>query len=106
MPSYDQIVELCKKCIRTRAIQNGVYGQLVKGPNGNTMFLPAASYRCYDSLYYAGTYGFYWSRTLDYDPGSACRLYFGSGNEYDYMYWYVTARCYGFPVRAVRVSQN
>ena len=104
MPSLEQIQELCNSCTWQWTQRNGVYGQLVTGPNGNTMFLPAAGYRGYDSLYLAGSHGYYWSRTLDSSyPGYACSLNFYSGNWY---YWHGNDRILGFTVRAVRVSQN
>ena len=36
----------------------------VEGYAGNTIFLPAAGYRGGTSLYYAGSYGLYWSSSL------------------------------------------
>ena len=35
------------------------------GPNGNSIFIPAAGYRSAHSLYDVGEYGFYWSSTPD-----------------------------------------
>ena len=100
MPSEEQIQELCNNCTWQWTQRNGVYGQLFTGPNGNTMFLPAAGTRWYESLYDVGSYGHYWSRTLYSSyPSSAYRLYFSSG---PWSYWYYT-RYYGFAVRAVRV---
>ena len=104
MPSYDQIVELCNSCSWQWTQRNGVYGQLVTGPNGNTMFLPAAGYRWDDSLSDAGSDGYSWSRTLNSSgPRNAFSLYFGSGG---WGYWISNYRYNGFTVRAVRVSQN
>ncbi len=82
MPSVEQIQELCENCTWTWTQRNGVNGQLVTGPNGNTMFLPAAGYRWNESLYYAGTVGYYWSRTLvASSPYAAFDLYFYSGKS-------------------------
>ena len=103
MPSVEQIQELVNSCTWQWTQRNGVNGQLVTGPNGNTIFLPAAG-DCWDeSLNNAGSHGYYWSRTLypDYS-GSAYYLYFNSWN----VYWYDYDRDLGFTVRAVRVSQN
>ena len=106
MPSYDQIVELCNSCSWQWTQRNGVYGQLVTGPNGNTMFLPAAGYRWDDSLSDAGSDGYSWSRTLNSSgPRNAFSLYFGSG-DWGWGYWISNYRYNGFTVRAVRVSQN
>ena len=102
MPSVDHIQELCDNCTWTWTQRNGVNGQLFTGPNGNTMFLPAAGFRLGESLYSAGSGGYYWSRTLlsDY-PSGAYHLYFNSG---DWGYGNGRSRVYGHPVRAVRVS--
>ena len=101
MPSQEQIGELCSNCTWTWTQRNGVNGQLVTGPNGNTMFLPAAGGRRDESLYYAGTYGFYWSRTL-YPDNSDHASYLGVYSGYVYGdIWY---RDLGLSVRAVRVS--
>ena len=100
MPSLEQIQELFDKCTWQWTQRNGVNGRLVTGPNGNTMFLPAAGYWV-ESLGGAGSWGFYWSRTLypDYSFG-AYELLFGS----ERMYWGYDNRGDGLSVRAVRVS--
>ncbi len=101
MPSVEQIQELCHNCTWQWTQRNGVNGQLVTGPNGNTMFLPAAGFRWYESLYYAGSFGHYWSRTLDAGgPGNAYNLDCYSGG---WGHWDTGFRYYGFSVRAVRV---
>ena len=103
MPTLDQQTELQTKCTWTWTTQNGVSGRLVTGPNGNTLFLPAAGYRIDSSLYNAGSWGNYWSRTLyNNSPNGAGSVYFHSDN----VYCYYNNRSYGFTVRPVRVSQN
>ena len=101
MPSLAQIQELCYFCSWQWTTRNGVNGSLVTGPNGNTMFLPAAGNRWADVLEDAGSAGYYWSRTL-YSSNSFCAygLFFGSGEDG----W--SGRADGYTVRAVRVSQN
>lgn len=101
MPSQEQIQELCDNCTWTWTQRNGVNGQLVTGPNGNTMFLPAAGIRWSESLYNAGSYGYYWSRTLYSSPHNAYGLDFYSGY---WGYWSYDHRYRGHTVRAVRVS--
>ena len=99
MPSLEQIRELINCCSWQWTMRNGVNGQLVTGPNGNTMFLPATGNR--QKLYHldAGV-GFYLSRTLKSDrPHDACGLYFGS----DGWIWGYGPRKYGQTVRAVHV---
>ena len=101
MPSLEQIQELVNSCTWQWTSRNGVYGRLATGPNGNTMFLPAAGYRYAGSLGNAGSWGGFWSRTLYSSyPNFAYYLYFYSGS----VYWGYYDRGYGFTVRAVRVS--
>ena len=102
MPTTEQQRELVENCTWTWTQQNGVNGRLVTGPNGNIIFLPAAGYRWDESLYNAGSGGYYWSRTLDSSYSDyAFYLNFYS----DGVYWYSGYdRNYGHSVRAVRVS--
>ena len=80
MPTGEQQRELVEKCTWTWTTSNGVIGQLVTGPNGNTIFLPAAGHRTVDSLDDAGSGGFYWSRTIVEDwYHRAYTLYLNSG---------------------------
>lgn len=62
MPSYEQMLELYHNCTWQWTQRNGVNGQLMTGPNGNTMFLPAAGVRMDDLLYNVGSEGCYLSR--------------------------------------------
>ena len=77
---------------------NGVNGYKVTGPNGNSIFLPAAGYRNDTSLSGAGSNGHYWSATPYSNSSHAYNLYFGSVN-YDWNFCY--NRYYGFTVRPV-----
>ena len=97
MPTMLEWSELIDNCSWTWAD----YGHVVTGPNGNSIFLPAAGYRDDSSLYGAGSYGIYWSSSLYTDnphfSGFSWILYFdsshvnrGYGN-----------RAYGNPVRPV-----
>ncbi len=101
MPSFDQIQELLDNCTMAWTTQGGVNGTLVIGPNGNTLFLPAAGYRDGTSLDYARSYGIYWSRSLGTrGSNSAYRLVFNADNRF----WYYDYRYYGRSVRPVRVK--
>lgn len=103
MPSVEQIQELCNNCTWQWANRNGVNGQLVTGPNGNTMFLPAAGCCEYGLFEGAGSDVFFWSRTLNSgQPSNAYALYFDSEGWGD---WHDSNdRHNGHSVRAVRVS--
>ena len=80
MPTWDEIKELKEKCSWVWTTVNGVNGYKVTGPNGNSIFLPAAGTRFDTSLDNAGSSAFYCSAT----PGSGCAmvyyLWFGSVN--------------------------
>lgn len=62
MPTKKQMDELRDFCSWQWIERNGVNGQLVTGPNGNTLFLPAGGYKNDSTLKIMGVYGFYWSR--------------------------------------------
>ena len=98
MPTYDEQKELRNKCTWTWTTQNGTNGYRVTGPNGNSIFLPAAGYRNDSDLNNAGSYGLYRSASLyESNPYYAWYLYFDSSyyyTRYDYRY-------YGRTVRAV-----
>lgn len=84
MPTGAEQVELLNNCTWTWTTQNGVNGYNVKGPNGNSIFLPAAGFRHGSSLKYAGSIGFFWISTHyddDYD-NEARGLNFGSDDQY------------------------
>ena len=99
MPSNEQQDELRSQCKWEWTQLNGVYGYKVTGPNGKSIFLPAAGYRGGTSLGNAGSYGGYWSRTLNtYGPYSAYDLHFFSG----YVGWRSYDRYRGRSVRPVR----
>ena len=96
MPSTAQQHELINNCSQQWTQKNGVKGIRVTGRNGGQIFLPAAGDR--GKLNNAGSYGFYWSSSLD--PSSdyyACDMHFLSGH----WYWYSYFRSSGFSVRAV-----
>ena len=101
MPTSDQQKELVEHCTWTWTTRNGVFGQLVTGPNGNTIFLPAAGRRLADSLDNAGTGGFYLSRMV-LSNFHAFFLYLNSGG----VSWSDWMRPYGGSVRAVRMPEE
>ena len=96
LPTKQQLEELISKCT-WRWIGNGYK---VIGPNGNSIILPAAGSRDYDSdnVSHVGTNANYWSSTL-YSSYSAWDLLFSAtyGASIGYNY-----RDFGFSVRLVR----
>ena len=100
MPTIQEQQELCVKCTWKWTTYNGVNGQLVTGPNGNSIFLPTASYRLGTDVYDQGSNGFYWSGTLGIsDSNYAYSLYF---DDYGWSNWSGRKyRKYGLTVRPV-----
>ncbi|MBR5216260.1 MAG: DUF1566 domain-containing protein [Bacteroidales bacterium] len=83
MPTEEEMGELLNECVWTWELKEGVKGYKVTGPNGNSIFLPAAGNRNGVSLSNAGFGGNYWSSTHgEYDDYDACYLYFVSGVHY------------------------
>ena len=82
-------------------MQKGVKGYKVTGPNGNSIFLPAAGCMCESTLSRDGSYGYYWSSSLytddPDDPDNAYYVDFRSGR----MYRYRSYRDNGLSVRPV-----
>ena len=105
MPTLAQQDELREHCTWTWTTLNGVNGCLVTGPNGNSIFLPAAGYRWREMLLGVGedSDGINWSRSLNLELSEvAYCLYFNSDNSGRSC----NDRSLGLTVRAVRVTQN
>jgi len=108
IPTFIQQDELAQKCSSTWTNLNGVDGFLFTGPNGNSLFLPAAGYKDGNSIIMNVVSGAYWSRTLNdflkpYDR-TAFMLQWSDYNGASAQGAFY--RYYGMLVRAVRVSQN
>lgn len=98
MPTEAELTELRTQCTWIWTTQEGSNGCKVTGPNGNSIFLPAAG--CFDSksLGYAGSRGRYWSSSLDPAITSCANLMdLSSGNILVFQY----SRCRGFSIRPV-----
>ena len=95
LPTKEQLEELKNQCTWTWTGS----GYKVVGPNGNSIYLPAAGNSSCNGggVFGVGSYGYYWSSTplgSDY----AYFLYFAS----DYVRMDSYKRCYGRPVRLVQ----
>ena len=98
LPTKKEYEELLNRCTWKWTTQNGVNGYRVTGPNGNSIFLPAAGYRDGSSLYSAGSNGYYWSSTPD-ESGSDSAYYLGFDGGGHGVNW--SDRLYGRSVRPV-----
>lgn len=107
MPTLTEVKELVNNCTFTGGSYNGVEGNYVTGPNGNSIFLPFAGRRDYDDLVKEGSRGNFWSGTYYYDydgdgGNDAYSLYcrkFNGDWDYDYRY-------YGRSVRPVKDKEK
>lgn len=83
LPTTPECEELVDKCTWTWTTQGGHNGYEVTGPNGNSIFLPAAGLREGTSLSSAGETGDYWSSTPGRNaPSYAERLTFNIITHY------------------------
>ena len=98
LPTKEQFEELKNKCTYEWTTHKEVYGYKVTGPNGKSIFLPAAGYRnWYGNVNCVGTNGYFLSFT-PYDSDDAWSLGFHSSE----VTMYVGGRCYGQSVRLVQ----
>ncbi len=100
MPNWNQINELRSNCTWTWSTRNGMDGYEVKGPNGNSIFLPAAGGMVpYLGRVDTGNDGCYWSCTLYTDnPNLGWCILFGRTHNY----FNNSLRYYGRPIHPVR----
>ena len=94
-PTFEQINELMEVCRHEWTTLNDVKGIRITGPNGNSIFLPAADYRFYYSTAIAD--GYYWSVTSNGNE----KLCYHSENSPCILYWDKNNRARGFLVRPV-----
>ena len=98
MPTFGEIKDLLDKCRSEWITYKGVKGRKFTGPNGNSIFLPAAGWRYGTDVNDRGENGYYWSAALSpHNSYNAYNLYFLSG----YADWYYNIRNYGQSVRPV-----
>ncbi len=79
MPTRFELEELLNRCSWTW-ISDGIHkGYQITGPNGCSIFIPAASYR--GGFSYAGEYGRYWSASVDNGNYGAYTLRFDNSSR-------------------------
>ena len=108
MPTDAEWAELMDNCTWTWTSnynRTGVAGRIVKsrkmGYTSNSIFLPAAGFRNFASLSNTGSYGDYWSSSLNTDsPYNAWSIGFSSGSSGS-VGWDSRSRYYGQSVRPV-----
>ena len=104
LPTAQELQELVDRCIWEWTSLDGIAGYKVTGPNGNSIFLPAAGYYFYEPgslLSGVGESGYYWISTSD--GGIAINWYFAKCicfDSDDYAY-YDQLRFIGASIRPV-----
>ena len=108
LPTQKEMQELVDNCTWTWITQNGVYGCLVTGTNGNSIFLPATGYRVFDQpAIYAERFGYYWTSTAYYETPNDDKSYglsFGWDDYFQDIIYNLTGsnRSYGYTIRPVQ----
>ncbi len=97
MPTEAELQELLDRCNWTWTIYGGHNGHKVTGPNGRSIFVPAASYCSGSRVFSAGAYGTFWGASVYDGFRTASVLTFVSGDPS--VDWH--GRDYGRSVRPV-----
>lgn len=103
MPTNKELTELADNCTWLWTTMNGVNGYSVRSKtNSNSIFFPAAGLRILSDLSSVGSYGRYWSSSLDTNNlDRAPHLgFYSEGKAYGY-----SLRNYGFSIRPVKTPQ-
>ena len=101
MPTVEEQQELTRNCTYTKTTQNGVNGYKVTGPNGNSIFFPAAGYSDDEYCLNVGKDHNYWASSL---YSSIYAIFFNPNPSGAYYHTYDN-RCLGRSVRAVLRSE-
>ncbi len=101
-PTATQWSELINNTTATMTTQNGVRGMLVTGPNGNSIFLPAAGYKSGTGTNAITSYGYYWTASLNSSTNSSYAQYAYHNLSSNSRTVTTMLRNNGAPVRAVR----
>ena len=86
MPNIEEFEELLRYCTYRPATYRRINGFHFIGPNGNSIFLPAAGYCDHNALEYCTSEGYYWSRTY-YNREMVLHFEIYGCNISDYSYY-------------------
>ena len=99
MPTVGEFQELNAQCDSEWTDEDGVAGRrFTSRINGNSIFFPASGLRNGTGLYSRGSYGYYWSASLDSQTSGYSLLFTPTGVNPAYH----CGRFYGVAVRAVQ----
>lgn len=98
-PTAKEINELEERCKWQWMSVNGKKGFLITGPNGNSIFMPAAGYKDGQELHYENSSLCYWSSSLDEDYSAHALNRSETSRSINGFCGY---RCLGLPIRPVK----
>lgn len=101
MPTRDEVTELRENCTAVWTTVDGVNGQLLTGPNGAQLFLPALGQSFQGQEEGDGEYGMFWTSTCEKNSIVAS---YTLGVEPRRVNWGINNRYVGLPIRAVKVK--
>lgn len=100
MPTIEDIMELFDYSTTLEIIKyNGKYGYNIKGPNGNSIFFPAAGYHGATGIGGENNIGCYWTGSYSIEYCSPYELYFNGNTAWTYANF---QQYHGLPVRPVK----
>ena len=100
-PTYAEMKELDEKCTWIWTTENGINGYKVTGPNGNSIFLPAAGEIYYQSNGCDSDFGYYWTSTPEDGFDNCISNYLKIVSSFYEVGWYNRGREFGFSIRPV-----
>ena len=103
LPSAEEFEELFTCCTSEWTTQDDVEGLLLTGPNGNTLFLPAAGYRTGNTLNEEGTTGLYFTGSVNASNTDFAQSY---GFNASYNERTTTPRFYCLSIRPVSTAKS
>lgn len=103
IPTIKEVDELCRTCNWRWVGDNFVRGIHITGPNGNSIFIPAAGYYRNSSLNFVNNEGHYWSSTPKDKLYAATFNFTGKPFDDDFFdWWWYGDREIGSPIRPVK----
>ncbi len=103
MPTIDEFEELFTECKKEWVEQDGVAGYKLTGPNGNSIFLPAAGSRTQTTISGEGVNGYYLSGSINASDSKFAMAYGFDQNSYRRT---TTPVYQALAIRPVSVSKN
>ncbi|MBR5983967.1 MAG: hypothetical protein IK025_09675 [Bacteroidales bacterium] len=103
MPTSTEMQELINNCTHVWTTINGSNGRLFTGPNGNSIFLPAAGVYSGSTYWHNNDGGFYWLSSISTNNSSSAWDFYFYSDSYD-MDDNTSYRFYGQSVRPVLAS--